>query len=125
MNLTSNPERIRSNTCLGTLVSVSLVYQAVPQREDQTKKTEADNDHIEFVHKVYEDIILSTDSKFTSSSVFLSSTEPTEKGLSDREMRKRTDTELIAPNQDQSHSFRKSRKSSHGVLRLAPHRKTS
>ena len=83
MNLTSNLQRISSNTRLGTVVPVSLVYQAVPQREDQTKKTYLDNDHIEFVHKIYEDINLSTDSKLTASSEFefLSSTDPTEEGL--------------------------------------------
>ena len=40
-----------------------------------------------------------TDSQLTSSSEFesLSSTDPTEEGLSDREIRKRTDPELMAP----------------------------
>ena len=41
MNLTSNPQQIRGNTRLGTKVPWSL-YQAVPQREDQPKKTEVD-----------------------------------------------------------------------------------
>ena len=39
MNLTSNPQRIRSNSRLETVVPVSLVYQAVPKQEDETKKT--------------------------------------------------------------------------------------
>ena len=51
MNLTSNTQRIRGNTPLGTIIPVSLVYQAIPQQEDQTKTTEVDKDHIEFVHK--------------------------------------------------------------------------
>ena len=40
-----------------------------------------------------------TDSQLTSSSEFefLSSTDPTEEGLSEREVRKRTDPELMAP----------------------------
>ena len=44
-------------------------------------------------------INLSTDSKLTSSSEFefLSSTDPSEEGFSDREIRKRTDPELMAP----------------------------
>ena len=53
MNLTSNPQRIRSNTHLVTVVPVSLVYQAIPQRVYNPKqKTEADKDHIHFVHKI-------------------------------------------------------------------------
>ena len=44
-------------------------------------------------------INLSTDSKLNSSSEFefLSSTDPTEEGFSDREIRKRTYPELMAP----------------------------
>ena len=40
-----------------------------------------------------------TDSQLTSSSEYeiLSSTDPTEEGLSEREVRKRTDPELMAP----------------------------
>ena len=62
-------------------------------------KTEVDEDHIVFVHKIFEEIKISTDSQLTSSSEFeiLSSTDPTEEGLSDREIRKRTDPELMAP----------------------------
>ena len=71
MNLTSNPQRIGSNTLLGTVVPVSLVYQAIPQQVDNPKpKTEVDKDHIDFVHKVYVGIILTTDSKLISSSEF-------------------------------------------------------
>ena len=87
-NLTSNPQR----------VPVSLVYKAIPQRVDQPKeKPEVNNEQIEFVNKVYEEINYSTDSQLTSSSEFefLSSTDPTEEGLTDRELRKRTDPELM------------------------------
>ena len=66
---------------------------------DQPEKTEVDKDHIDFAHKVFEEIILSTDSQLTSSSEieFLSSTDPTEQGLSEREIREQTDTELMTP----------------------------
>ena len=50
MNLTSNPQRIRGNTLLGTVISVYLVYKVVPQHVDGPKpKTEVDKDHIDFV----------------------------------------------------------------------------
>ena len=62
-------------------------------------KSEVDKDHVDSVIEVNEKIILSTDSQLTSSSEFefLSSTDPTEEGFSDREKRKRTDSELMAP----------------------------
>ena len=66
---------------------------------DQHEKTEVEKDHIDFVHKVFETIILSTDSQLTTSSdfEFLSFTDPTEERLSDCGIRKRADPELIAP----------------------------
>ena len=103
VNLTSNPQRIRCGAHLGTVVPVSLVYQAVPQNLDSSsktdQKTEADGSRANFVHKVYSEINLSTASELTSSSEFefLSSTDPSEAGLSEREIRKRTDPELLAP----------------------------
>ena len=101
MNLTSNPQRIRKGTRLGNVVPVSLVYQAIPQRTttQQAQRTEVDNDEFAFVIKVYEEMNYSTNLQLPSSSefVFLSSTDPTEEGLSDRETRKRTDPELMAP----------------------------
>ena len=48
------------------------------------------------MHKIYEDINLSTDSKLPSSSELEFLPDPTEEGLSDREIRKRTDPELMA-----------------------------
>ena len=43
MNLTSNPQRIRENTHLGTVVPVTLVYRAVSQQVDNPKlKTDFD-----------------------------------------------------------------------------------
>ena len=102
INLTSNPQRVRCGVQLGTVVPVSLVYQAVPQKLDAptktSKETEADNGCSNFVYKVYSEMNLSTASELTSSSEFefLSSTDPSEAGLSEREIRKHTDPELMA-----------------------------
>ena len=103
VNLTSNQQRVRCGAHLGTVVPVSLVYQAVPQKLDATAetdhKTEADNSRANFVYKVYSEMNLSTASELTSSSEFefLSSTDPSEAGLSEREIRKRADPDLLAP----------------------------
>ena len=103
INLTSNQQRVQCGAHLGTVVPVSLVYQAVPQNLDATAKTdhetEADNGRANFVYKVYSEMNLSTASELTSSSEFefLSSTDPSEAGLSEREIRKRTDPGLFAP----------------------------
>ena len=70
IKLTSNPQRVRSNTRLGTVVPKSLVYQAIPQPVNPHEKTEVDKDRTDFVYKVFEEIILSTDSQLTSSSEF-------------------------------------------------------
>ena len=72
----------------------------MPQNLDATAKTdhetEADNGRANFVYKVYSEMNLSTASELTSSSEFefLSSTDPSEAGLSEREIRKRTDPDL-------------------------------
>ena len=101
--MTSNPQRIRYGTQLGTVVPVYLVYQAVPQElEDISKtnqKTEADEGRANFVYKIYSRMNLSTESELTSSSEFeiLSSTDLSEEGLSQRENCKPTDPELTAP----------------------------
>ena len=72
INLTSNQQRVRCGAHLGTVVPVSLVYQAVPQNLDATAKTyhetEADNGRGNFVYKVYSEMNLSTASELTSSS---------------------------------------------------------
>ena len=62
-------------------------------------KTEADNSRANFVHKVYSEMNLSTASELTSSSEFefLSSTDPSEAGLLEHEIRKRTDPDILAP----------------------------
>ena len=75
----------------------------MPQKLDATAetdhKTEADNSRANFVSKVYSEMNISTASELTSSSEFefLSSTDPSEAGLSEREIRKRTDPDLLAP----------------------------
>ena len=101
INLTGNPQRIRKGTQLGNVVPVSLVYQAIPQQStpQPTHQTEVNNDQFAFVNKIYEEMNYDTDSQLTSSSEFefLSSTDPTEEGLPDREIRKRTHPELMAP----------------------------
>ena len=101
LNLTSNPQRIRKGTQLGNVVPVSLVYRAIPQQSapKPAQRTQVDNDQFAFVNKVYEEMNYDTNSQLTSSSEFefLSSTDPTEEGLSEREVRKRTDPELMAP----------------------------
>ena len=103
INLTSNPQRVRCGVQLGTVVPVSLVYQAVPQNlgssTTTSKGTNADNGRANFVCKVYSEMNLSTASELTSSSEFefLSSIDPSESGLSEREIRKRINPELMAP----------------------------
>ena len=99
INLTSNP--LRKGARLGNVVPVSLVYQAIPQQStpQTTQRTEVNNDQFAFVNKIYEEMNYDTNSQLTffSEFEFLSSTDPTEEGLSDRQLRKRTDPELMAP----------------------------
>ena len=101
INVTSNPQRVEGDTHLGTVIFVALVYRAIPQQLANTKtKTEVKNARMDSsVCNVYEAMNLSTESQLTSSSEieFLSSTDPTEEGLSDCEKRKRTGPELMAP----------------------------
>ena len=86
---------------LCTAAPVRLVYHAVPQslrahKEEGDEKSKSPND---FVNRIYSEIDLSSQSKISSSSQFeiLSSTDPLEEGLSEREIRKRTDPDLLAP----------------------------
>ena len=92
---------MKIGTILGTAAPVRLVYHAVPQcaqvnKEEGDEKSKSLND---FVNRIYSEIDLSSQSKFPSSSEFefLSSTDPSEEGLSEREVRKRTDPDLLAP----------------------------
>ena len=76
------------------MVPVPLGYRTVPQQVDNPKpETEDDKDHVDFYHKVYKESNLNT---ISSEFEFLSTTDPTEESLSDREKRKRTDPELMA-----------------------------
>ena len=70
-----------------------------PNSTIQVQQTEATHDQFAFVNKIYEEMNYNTDSQLTSSSEFefLTSTDPTEADLSDRQIRKRTDSELMAP----------------------------
>ena len=79
---------------------MSLVYRAIPQPSapKPALRTQVDNDQFAFVNTFYEEMNYDTDAQLTSSEFeFLSSTDPTEEGLSEREVRKRTDPELMAP----------------------------
>ena len=101
INLTSNTQRIRKGTQLGNVVPISLVYHAIPQQSTypSARETNVDNDQFAFVNKIYEEMKYDTNSQLTASSEFefLSSTDPTEEGLSEHEVRKRTDPDLMAP----------------------------
>ena len=86
---------------LGTAAPVRLVYHAFPQgarehKEECDEKSKPPND---FVNRIFSEIDLTSQLKFSSSSQFefLSSTDPSEKGLSEREVRKRTDPDLLVP----------------------------
>ena len=80
-----------------TAAPVVLVHQAIPQvaPEQQTENESAAN----FDYKVYEEMNIDTSSENTSSSEFeiLSSTDPPEPGLLEREVKTRTDPALLAP----------------------------
>ena len=100
-NLTSNAQKVKCGTMLGTAAPVRLVYHAVPQcavahKGESDEKSDAPN---EFVNRVYSEMDLNSHSKCSSSPEFefLSSTDPSEEGLSEREIRKRTDPDLLAP----------------------------
>ena len=100
-NLTSNAQKVKCGTMLGTAAPVRLVYHAVPQcalahKGESDEKSDSPN---EFVNRVYSEMDLNSHSKCSSSSEFefLSSTDPSEEGLSEREIRKRTDPDLLAP----------------------------
>ena len=88
-NLTSNVQRIKKGTLLGTAVPVTMVHKAIPQIvPGQSSETLQSNAN--YVCKVYEQMNLDSSSEYSSSSEFefLSSTEPSELGLSEREIKK-------------------------------------
>ena len=96
-NLTSNVQRIKKGTLLGTAIPVTMVHKAIPQIVP-TQVTETQSS-ANYVCKVYEQMNLDSSSEYSSSSEFefLSSTDPSELGLSKREIKKRTDPALMAP----------------------------
>ena len=97
-NLNSNVQRIKKGTLLGTAVPVTMVHKAIPQIvPGQSSETQQSNAN--YVCKVYEQMNLDSSSEYSSSSEFefLSSTEPSELGLSEREVKRRTDPALMAP----------------------------
>ena len=92
-NLTSNVQRIKEGNLLGTAAPVILVHQAIPQipPEQQTENKLPAT----FVFKVCEEMNISTSSEYSSLSEFeFLLSEP---GLSEREVKKRTDPALLAP----------------------------
>ena len=103
-NQTSNVQKVKCGTITqlgGSSAPVRLVYHAVPlcalaHKGESDEKSDAPN---EFVNRVYSEMDLNSHSKCSSSSEFefLSSTDPSEEGLSEREIRKRTDPDLLAP----------------------------
>ena len=84
---------------MGTAVPVTPVHKAIPQIVPG-QVTETQQSNANYVCKVYEQMNLdSSSSEYSSSSEFefLSSTDPSELGLSEREIKKRTDPALMAP----------------------------
>ena len=93
-NPTSNAHLVKCGNILGTAAPVRAAYHAVPQcdqahKEERDKKLESPS---ELLIKIYYAIDLRSESKFSSSSdvEFLSSRDQSEKGLSEREIRKHT-----------------------------------
>ena len=76
---------------MGTAVPVTMVHKVIPQIvPGQVTKTQQSNAN--YVCEVYEQMNLDFSSEYSSSSEFefLSSTDPSELGLSERENKKRT-----------------------------------
>ena len=95
-NLTSNVQQIKKGTLLGTAVPVTMVHKAIPQIVPE-QITETQHSNANYVCKIYEQVNSSSGYSSSSEFEFLSSTDPLEVGLSDREIMKRTDPALMAP----------------------------
>ena len=67
-NLTSNVQRIKEGTFLGTPAPVILVHKSIPQvaREQLTENESAAN----FIYKIYEEMNIDTSSQYSSLSEF-------------------------------------------------------
>ena len=86
--------RIKEQTVVGKAVLTNFVFNSVPIQDSR----EASKLSAEFVNQVHRDLDLDTSSEFSSfAQNFLSSTEPSEMGLSENEKRKRTDPQLLKP----------------------------
>ena len=86
--------RIKEQTVVGKAVLTNFVFNSVPIQDSR----EASKLSAEFVNQVHRDLDLDTSSEFSSfAQNFLSSTEPSETGLSENEKRKRTDPLLLKP----------------------------
>ena len=86
--------RIKEQTVVGKAVLTNFVFNSVPIQDSR----EASKLSAEFVNQVHRDLDLDTSSEFSSfAQNFLSSTEPSEMGLSENEKRKRTDPLLLKP----------------------------
>ena len=86
--------RIKEQTVVGKAVLTTFVFNSVSIQDSR----EASKLSAEFVNQVHRDLDLDTSSEFSSfAQNFLSSTEPSEMGLSENEKRKRTDPLLLKP----------------------------
>ena len=86
--------RIKEQTVIGKAVLTTFVFNSVPIQDSR----EASKLSAEFLNQVHRDLDLDTSSEFSSfAQNFLSSTEPSEMGLSENEKRKRTDPQLLKP----------------------------
>ena len=86
--------RIKEQTVVGKAVLTNFVFNSVPIQDSR----EASKLSAEFVNQVHRDLDLDTSSEFSSfAQNFLSSTEPSEIGLSENEKRRRTDPQLLKP----------------------------
>ena len=102
-NLTSRAQKVKCGTTLSTAAPVRLVYHAVPQcaRAHKEECDEKSKSPYDFVNRIFSGIDLSSQSKFSSSSEFefefQSSTEPSEEGMSERDLRNRIDPDPLGP----------------------------
>ena len=86
--------RIKEQTVIGKAVLTTFVFNSVPIQDSR----EASKLSAEFVNQVHRDLDLDTSSEFSSfAQNFLSSTEPSEIGLSENEKRRRTEPQLRKP----------------------------
>ena len=95
-HLTSNVQRAKKGTLLGTAVPVTMVQNATPQVMP-VQETLPQQSSANCVYKIYEQMNFNSSSENSSSFKFefLSSTDPSELGLSEREVKKRTDPVLM------------------------------